>query len=120
MLLYANEAPAKVTRSRQPCAVSATPWEEAPRWGWLYTALLIIAVLGLTAEVLASTPGWRRLVEFVTGAAALGSMALWLRLNRLRLACQEPGPKASRSGRVIASPGSPSLDRPSLTRSSAR
>jgi len=121
MFLYANEAPAKVTRSRQPCAVSATPpWEGAPRWGWLYTALLVIAGLGLTAEVLASTPGWRRLVEIVTGAGVLGSMAMWLGLNRVRLACQEPGPKVPRPGRVIGSPASPSLDRPSLTRLSGR
>src|SRR5262245_5439705 len=79
-------------RSRHPCAVApAAPWGQTPQWGWLYAALLVIAVIGLTAEGMAPSLGWRRLVEVLTGVAAVGAIALWLRLNRLRLAYQESG-----------------------------
>ena len=101
-------------------AVARTPpWEQAPRWGWLYATLLIIGALGFTAEALAPTMGWRRLVDVLIAVAGLGSMAMWLKLNRLRLACQDPRGGEARTRRVIHSQTPASFDGPSLPRSSA-
>jgi hypothetical protein len=114
-------ATARAARPRHLRAVAPTPpWEQAPRWGWLYTTLLIVAVAGFAAEVMAPTVGWRRLVDVLTAVVALGSMAIWLKLNRLRLACQEPRLEDPRARRVIRWQTPSPFDGSSLRRSSAR
>jgi len=101
-LFTADTPPVSAIRRRHLRAVaSRAPWEQAPRWGPLYATLMIIAIVSFAAEVMASTVGWRRLVEVLTAVAALGSMALWLKLNRLRLACQDPRAGNPRPRRVI-------------------
>ena len=68
MLRYSGHDTTKATDSRELWAVEPpAPWEQRPRWAWLYTVLLLVATLGLTAAVMAATPGWRRLVEVLTG-----------------------------------------------------
>jgi hypothetical protein len=80
------------------------PWRESPRWGQLYTSLIVTAIAGFAGEALAPMGGWRRLAEIVTAALIFGVMAHWLRRNRLRIACQGMHPDDElRTQRVIRS-----------------
>jgi hypothetical protein len=113
-------ATVRAAQPRHLRAVAPTaPWEQAPRWGWLYATLLIIGALSLAAEVMTPTVGWRRLVDVLTAVSALGSMAIWLKLNRLRPACQDPRVGESRARRVIRSEAPAPFAGPLLPRSSA-
>lgn len=72
------------------------PWQQTPGWGHLYLLLFAIAVVSFAAEIAAPTDGWRRAVDIGAAVAAFGAMALWLRGNRLRLACQGRHPDDER------------------------
>jgi len=72
------------------------PWEQTPRWDHLYLLLFAIAVVSFAAEIAAPTDGSRRAVDLGAAVTAFGAMALWLRANRLRLACQGRHPDDER------------------------
>jgi hypothetical protein len=72
------------------------PWQQTPRWGHLYLLLFATAVVSFAGEIAAPTDGWRRAVDIGAALAAFGAMALWLRANRLRLACQGRHPDDER------------------------
>jgi len=72
------------------------PWQQTPRWGHLYLLLFAIAIASFAGEIAAPTDGWRRAVDIGAAVAAFGAMALWLRANRLRLACQGRHPDDER------------------------
>ena len=99
-------------RARLRIVEPPAPWAQRPRWHQLYVALIVVAALGFAGETLAPSDGWRRLADIATAAAAFGTMALWLRHNRLRLSCQAQLPDDGYRHRAMLHPLREGTSRP--------
>jgi hypothetical protein len=76
-----------------------------PRWSVLYVSLVVIALGSLVAFTMARSSTAELLVDVLMGGALIGVMAVWVRANRIGLACanQTPGSARPAVRRVIRS-----------------
>src|SRR5262245_33923239 len=57
-----------------------------PRWGWLYAVVVLLGALLTLVEVAIPDGLARRTLEVAVTVAIMGSIALWVRANRVALA----------------------------------
>lgn len=58
-----------------------------PRWGSLYTVILLAGVLLVAVHFVASSAAGREIADGVASFLIIGAMALWVRGNRVALLC---------------------------------
>jgi len=67
-----------------------------PRWGWLYGIVAVVGGLLTVVEVAIPDGLARRAFECIATLAVFGTMAVWVRVNRVALALDEGNPTPPR------------------------
>jgi len=67
-----------------------------PRWGWLYGIVAVVGGLLTVVEVAIPDGLARRVLECIATLAIFGTIAIWVRVNRVGLALDEGSPTRPR------------------------
>ncbi len=82
-----------------------------PRWGWLYSIVVVMGGLLTVTETTIPDGFPRRLLEAIVTVAIFGAMAVWFRFNRVGLALWSEDAAAGPTPRSISAPRARRVER---------